>query len=158
MVATDNSVIHTHDMVSGIPTHLGRFKLDAGEDVDLATGAITNGFLTFTGPHGDTISGVYSGHALPGLTGYLVSGAITGGSGRFAGATGCLAWKGTLDPVALTFTNEIIGTISVNRPEGKDSTRHRWGSANRSSDDCRLAGLLLASGQRSRHFGPISDS
>jgi hypothetical protein len=122
-------VIQTHDTGSGIATHLGRYTLDAGEGVDLATGAIhpgegvnlttrviTDGSFTLTGASGDTISGIYSGHALAGLTGYVVSGPITGGTGRFAGATGFLTWKGTLETLdsgALTFTDEITGTISA---------------------------------------------
>lgn len=110
-------VIQTHDTGSGTATHLGRFTLDAREDVNLATGAITDGSFTFTGVHGDTISGTYSGSALPGLTGYVVLGPITGGTGRFAGATGDLTWTGTLDPVAFTFTDEITGTISVSGPK-----------------------------------------
>jgi hypothetical protein len=113
IVGADGSVIQTHDTGSGIATHLGRVTLDAGESVNLATGAITDGFFTFTGASGDTVSGTYSGSALPGLTGYTVSGPITGGTGRFAGATGFLTWNGTLDPVALTFTDDIAGTISA---------------------------------------------
>jgi hypothetical protein len=112
VVGANGSVIHTSDTGSGEATHLGRFTLVAGEDIDLATGAITNGFFTFTGANGDTVSGTYSGQALPGFTGYVVSGPITGGSGRFAGATGFLLWNGTLDPAVLSFTDEITGTIS----------------------------------------------
>lgn len=58
------------------------------------------------------MTGSYAGQALPGLVGYVVSGPIIGGTGRFAGATGFLVWHGTVDPVALTFTDEITGTIS----------------------------------------------
>jgi len=65
-----------------------------------------------TAANGDTVSGTYSGQALPGLVGYVVSGPITGGTGRFAGATGFLVWHGTVDPAALTFADEITGTIS----------------------------------------------
>jgi len=77
-------IIQTHDTGSGVATHLGRYTLDAGEGVDLATGAIhpgegvnlttgaiTDGSFTLTGASGDTISGTYRGHALAGLTGYL---------------------------------------------------------------------------------------
>jgi hypothetical protein len=106
------SVIQTADTGTGEATHLGRYSLTAGETIDLATGAVTNGHFTLTAANGDTVSGTYSGQALPGLTGYVVSGPITGGTGRFAGATGLLVWHGTLDPQALTFTDEITGTIS----------------------------------------------
>jgi hypothetical protein len=112
IVGVSGSVIHTHDTGNGVATHLGRYTLDASEDVNLATGAIMNGSFTLTAANGDKVSGTYSGHALPGLTGYVVSGPLTGGTGRFADATGFLVWNGTLDPVALSFTDKITGTIS----------------------------------------------
>ncbi len=112
VVGMVGSVIHTSDTGSGEATHLGHYTLVASEDVDLASGSVTNGSFTLTGANGDGVSGTYSGQALPDLTGYVVSGPITGGTGRFAGATGFLVWRGTLDPAALTFTDEITGTIS----------------------------------------------
>ncbi len=112
VVGMVGSVIQTFDTGTGEATHLGRYTLVAGENVDLATGAITNGFFTLTAANGDTISGTYSGQALPGLTGYVVSGPITGGTGRFAGASGFLIWHGTVDPAALTFSDVVTGTIS----------------------------------------------
>ena len=112
VVGMVGSVIQTSDSGSGVATHLGRYTLVASEDVDLASGAVTNGSFTLTGANGDTVSGTYSGQALAGLTGYVVSGPITGGTGRFAGASGFLIWHGTLDPAALTFSDVITGTIS----------------------------------------------
>jgi hypothetical protein len=112
VVDTAGSVIETADTGSGRATHLGRFRLTAGEHVDLATGAITGGFYTLTAANGDTISGTYRGEALPGLTGYVVSGPITGGTRHFAGATGYLIWHGTLDPTALTFSDVVTGWVS----------------------------------------------
>jgi hypothetical protein len=105
------SVIQTTDTGNGRATHLGRYTLAAGEHIDLASGAITGGFYTLTAANGDTITGTYSGEALPGLTGYLVSGPIIGGTGRFAGATGFLVWRGTVDPTALTFSDVVTGWI-----------------------------------------------
>jgi hypothetical protein len=46
------------------------------------------------------------------LAGYIVSGPITGGTGRFAGASGFLVWHGEVDAAALTFTDEVSGTLS----------------------------------------------
>jgi hypothetical protein len=112
IVGMSGSVVHTFDTGLGTATHLGRFTLSASEDIDLLTGAVTNGSFTLTAANGDTVSGTYSGQALPGLVGYLVSGPITGGTGRFGGATGFIVWHGTVDPVALTFADEITGTIS----------------------------------------------
>jgi hypothetical protein len=112
VVGMVGSVIETSDTATGEATHIGRYTMVAGEHVDLATGAITGGFFTITAANGDTLTGTYSGQALPGLTGYDVSGPITGGTGRFAGATGSLVWHGTVDPVALTFSDVVTGTIS----------------------------------------------
>jgi hypothetical protein len=112
-VPVGGSVIQTTDTGSGRATYLGRYTLAAGEHVDLASGAITGGFYTLTTANGDTITGTYSGEALPGLTGYLVSGPITGGTGRFAGATGFLVWRGTVDPTALTFSDVVTGWMAT---------------------------------------------
>jgi hypothetical protein len=112
VISNSGGILHTADTASGHATHLGRYTLVASETIDLATGAITVGSFTLTAANGDTVTGTYSGQALPGLTGYNVSGPITGGTGRFAGATGFLFWHGTFDPVALTLTDEISGTIS----------------------------------------------
>jgi hypothetical protein len=55
-----------------------------------------------------------------GLSGYLVSGPVTGGTGRFAGATGFLVWRGTVDPVALTFSDVVTGWISAPGEDDRD--------------------------------------
>jgi len=115
VVGTAGSIIQTADTGTGHASHLGRYTLAAGEHIDLATGAITRGFYTLTAANGDTISGIYTGRALPGLTGYLVSGTVSGGTGRFAGATGFLVWRGTVDPTALTFSDLVTGWISPPR-------------------------------------------
>ena len=112
IVGATGPILHTADTGSGEAAHLGRYTLAASEDINALTGAVTNGSFTMTAANGDTVSGTYSGQALPGLVGYVVSGPITGGTGRFAGATGFLVWHGTVDPAALTFADEITGTIS----------------------------------------------
>ena len=113
VVGGSGSVLQTVDAGVGHGTHLGRYTLVGGETVDMATGAITNGFFTITAANGDTLTGTYSGQALPGLTGYLVSGPITGGTGRFTGTSGFLVWRGTVDPVVFTFTDDISGMVST---------------------------------------------
>jgi hypothetical protein len=117
IVSANGPVVQTMDTGSGRATRLGRFTLAATETVDMAAGAVTGGSFTLTGARGDTITGTYSGNALPGLTGYLVSGPITGGTGRFAGATGFLVWQGTVDPAALTFSDVITGWVSARGDE-----------------------------------------
>lgn len=112
IVATTPPLVQTADNGRGTGTHLGRFTLVAGERVNLVTGAVTSGFYTLAGANGDSISGTYSGQAPADLTGYLVSGPVTGGTGRFAGATGFLVWRGVLDPATFTFSDVITGWIS----------------------------------------------
>jgi hypothetical protein len=121
-VPLGGSVIQTTDTASGRATHLGRYTLAAGEKIDTNSGEITGGFFTLTAANGDTITGSYEGRALPGLTGYLVFGPITGGTGRFAGATGFLVLRGTVDPAALTFSDVVSGWIAARslRDDGND--------------------------------------
>jgi hypothetical protein len=113
VVAIVGPVIETSDTATGEGTQLGRYRMVAGEHVNLVSGAITDGFFTITAANGDTLTGTYSGQALPGLTGYDVSGPITGGTGRFANATGSIRFLGTVDPAALTFSDAVTGTMSV---------------------------------------------
>ena len=112
VIGGSGSVIETADSGSGTATHLGRFTMVAGETVDLVAMTVTNGRFTLTAASGDTISGTYSGTVQPGLTGYLVSGPITGGTGRFAGATGTIVFDGTVDAATFTGSDVISGTIS----------------------------------------------
>jgi hypothetical protein len=112
LVGPPGTVVQTAETGSGNATHLGHFTMVASETVDFGTLAVTNGQYTLTAANGDTVSGTYSGHIVPGLTGYLVSGPITDGTGRFEGATGFLVWRGTFDPVTFTGSDVITGTIS----------------------------------------------
>jgi hypothetical protein len=111
----DPAVVFTQDVSFGVATHLGAYRLDAHEYVNLVTLEITGGAFTLTGANGDTISGTYVGTgALNGaVVTYLVSGPVTSGTGRFAGASGTLTWSGFGDLVALTLADEISGTISA---------------------------------------------
>ncbi len=113
VVGGSGSVLQTMDSGIGHGTQLGRYTLAGIETVDVATGVITNGSFTITAANGDSVTGTYSGQALPGLTGYLVSGPITGGTGRFTGASGFLVWRGTVDPVVFTFTDDIRGMMTT---------------------------------------------
>jgi hypothetical protein len=113
VVAAAGTVIQTSDTASGEGTQLGRYTMVAGERIDLVSGEITQGYFTITAANGDTLTGTYSGKALGGLTGYDVSGPITGGTGRFAGATGTIVFNGTVDPTAPTFSDVVTGTIST---------------------------------------------
>jgi hypothetical protein len=111
IVRTSGDVIRTVDVATGHATHLGRYTLEGAEDVNVVTGRITHGSFLLIAANGDTLRGTYSGTARPGLTGYDVSGPITGGTGRFAGASGTLTWHGDFDPSTFTLSDEVTGTL-----------------------------------------------
>jgi hypothetical protein len=115
------TVVRTHDVGSGRATHIGAYGMVADENVNLATLQVTNASFTITAENGDQLMGTYSGTAQfsPGsqtqLT-YYVSGPITGGTGRFAGITGAIAFFGTADLASGEFEDVVVGLL----PEGNE--------------------------------------
>ena len=103
---------------SGHSTRLGNYSGRYRECLDPATGAVTNGTFTLTAANGDKVFGTYSGQAVPtddpNVVTYDDPGVITGGTGRFAGASGSMNTSGR----ANLATGEYSGTIagSVSRP------------------------------------------
>lgn len=79
-------IAFTHVEGDGRATHLGRFKVVADVQVDVATGA-PQGDWTLTAANGDMLFLVMVGHGIDATHGF---GAFTveGGTGRFEGATG----------------------------------------------------------------------
>ena len=96
---------------TGQATHLGHYSGFYRECLDPATGAVTGGTFTLTAADGDTISGSYSGQAVPtddpDVVEYEDPGVITGGTGRFADAHGHVTTGG----LANLATGEYRGTI-----------------------------------------------
>ena len=79
--------------LTGNTTHLGRFTLTGPHRVNLATTpAIAIGTFEFTAANGDTLRASFTGlgtpTATPGIASIVETATITGGTGRFAGATG----------------------------------------------------------------------
>ena len=96
---------------SGHATFIGSYSSRYSECFDPATGAVTAGSFTLTAANGDTLYGTYDGQAVP--TGdaavvYDDPGVVTGGTGRFAGATGIVNTSG----VANLATGDYRGTSS----------------------------------------------
>jgi hypothetical protein len=105
----------TQDVTTGHGTHLGKYTVVAQEIINLATLEVTAGSFTITAANGDTIVGTYSGQAAlasPTVITYLVSGPITGGTGRFAGATGSITFAGSGDLVTGELSETVTATIS----------------------------------------------
>ena len=101
---------------SGHATHLGNFTTHYHECFDPATGAVTDGSFTLTAANGDTILGTYGGQVSP--TGdqtvfaYDDPGVITGGTGRFAGASGTVGTSGVVNLATGEYSGTITGSLS----------------------------------------------
>jgi hypothetical protein len=100
----------------GNATHLGKFALDIPHLVDGATRTAA-GTYEFTAANGDKLYADFTGTATPTATPGVLSieetATITGGTGRFAGATGRFTTRRLYDTAAGTTTGSFEGTISV---------------------------------------------
>ena len=104
---------------SGNATHLGRFTLTYEAEVDLLTLPIESfGSSVFTAANGASLFTDYIGLATPTENPDVVSivevHTITGGTGRFAGATGGFIRTYFLDRVTLVSSGSFAGTIVLN--------------------------------------------
>ena len=93
-----------------IGTYAGRYR----ECFDPATGAVTNGTFTLTAANGDTVYGTYAGQALPSGANVLYDdpGVITGGTGRFAGASGVVTQSGLANLATGEYEGTLTGSVS----------------------------------------------
>jgi hypothetical protein len=98
---------------TGTATHLGRFTehvtLQANLETEFATGT-----ATFTAANGDTLTASVTGKATPtspGVLSFVEVYTITGGTGRFAGATGTFTLESTLNLATGVSSGKFRGTI-----------------------------------------------
>jgi hypothetical protein len=100
---------------TGNATHLGKFTVSIPHLVNLPTRAAV-GRYEFTAANGDTLIAEFTGQAQPTSTPgviYIVETAtITGGTGRFTGATGSFVAERYFDRIQGTTTGSFNGTIS----------------------------------------------
>ena len=100
---------------TGNATRLGQFTLDIPHVVNRANRTAI-GTYEFTAANGDMLFAEFTGHATPTATpGVLYieeTATITGGTGRFAGATGSFLSERLYDTVNLTTIGSFEGTIS----------------------------------------------
>lgn len=92
---------------AGRSSHLGRFRLEVPHVVDTTTRAAT-GSYEFTAANGDVVAATFSGVATvvaPGVVSVLDTATVTGGTGRFADATGSF----TVERVFTFATGEVTG-------------------------------------------------
>jgi hypothetical protein len=97
---------------TGKATYLGLFTVEFPHTVNFVT-RTGEGTFTFTAANGDTLTADFTGQAQPGPIVSIVEHAtITGGTGRFAGATGSFTVQRQFDPATGTTTGSLEGTIS----------------------------------------------
>jgi hypothetical protein len=101
---------------TGTATHLGQFTLDIPHTVD--RGKMTaKGRYVFTAANGDEVYADFDGVSkltdVPNVLAVMETATITGGTGRFEGATGSFTAYRLFDRVALTTTGYFEGTISA---------------------------------------------
>ena len=106
-----HATVITNDFAEGGAPRLGKYTLIAREEINVGTGVVASGAFVITAANGDTFRGTYSGQASFQATSasWTADGAISGGTGRFAGATGTIHFDGSSD---LT-TCQAVGALSV---------------------------------------------
>jgi hypothetical protein len=96
--------------------HLGRTIGSAEETVTVtATGPVFTNSTTYTAANGDQLFVTFSGSGTPpqnGVVTFSGTETVTGGTGRFAGASGSLARSGSVSVLTLTGEFETSGTPS----------------------------------------------
>jgi hypothetical protein len=97
---------------AGNATHLGRFSVEIPHLVIPPNGA---GTYHFVAANGDTLTAKFTGVSAPAAPGFLYiveTATITGGTGRFAGATGGFVCERLYDIAGGTTIGSFRGTIS----------------------------------------------
>ena len=101
---------------TGNATGLGSYSGQYRECLIPATGAVTGGTFTLTAANGDEGFGTYSGQAFPTddatVVNYRDPGVITGGTGRFAGASGSMTTSGLANLATGEYRGTITGSVS----------------------------------------------
>jgi len=100
---------------TGTANHLGQFAVSIPHLVNTPT-RTAMGTYEFTAANGDTVTAEFVGQAsptaTPGVIHIVETATITGGTGRFAGATGSFVTDRLYDRIAGTTTGSFSGTIS----------------------------------------------
>jgi len=118
-VVTHTSVDPQTDAVlveaTGNATQIGAFAVSVPHLVNTQT-RMAAGTYEFTAANGDTITATFTGVArptsTPGVIAIVETATITGGTGRFDGATGSFVVERLFDRIAGTTTGSFEGTIS----------------------------------------------
>ena len=104
------------DVGSGVASHLGHYDFLAHEVFDAANNVVTQATFTITTRHG-TLSGNYTATtgvgATPNIVTYHAPGFITGGTGRYTGATGTIVFDGYGDLETSKLDDSFVAGIVV---------------------------------------------
>jgi hypothetical protein len=110
------STVVVHITATGTATHLGKYALRMNGVVDTITMMSGVGDFTFVAANGDTIVGTSIGQARPGPTPGTLSITehldITGGTGRFVGASGSVVVERVFNQTTTRSSGSLAGTIS----------------------------------------------
>ncbi len=108
---------------TGKATHLGKFTLEIPHVVNV-TNSTAIGSYEFTAANGDTLTADFTGQAMPtdtpGVLAIVETATITGGTGRFADATGSFISERLIDTVAGTTAGSFKGTIRLHDDDDDD--------------------------------------
>ena len=99
---------------AGNATHLGQFTLEIPHVVNQST-RVGTGSYVFTAANGDTLTAHFSGQGTilaPGVISASDVAVITGGTGRFTGATGTFAAERIFTVATGAITGTFEGTIT----------------------------------------------
>ncbi len=100
---------------TGNGTQLGQFEYTSPHRVNTST-RIATGSCEFIAANGDTLAAVFTGRAsptaTPGVLHIVEIATITGGTGRFEGATGSFIVQREYDTAAGTTSGSFEGTLS----------------------------------------------
>jgi hypothetical protein len=101
---------------TGHPTQLGNYGAHYSECLLPATGTVRDGSFTLTAANGDMVFGTYGGQAFPtddpNVLAYEDPGVITGGTGRFAGASGIVTQSGLANLATGEYEGTLTGSVS----------------------------------------------
>ena len=102
----------------GQATHLGNFEVSVPHVTNRSNGTAV-GTYAFTAANGDTLTADFTSQVtptdVPGVVNVAVTATITGGTGRFEGATGSFDAERVVDMADGTVTETFEGTISTPR-------------------------------------------
>jgi len=99
---------------TGNATHLGRFTVEIPHVVN-TTNRTSTGTYEFTAANGDTLTAGFTGQATltaPGVLSVVETATITGGTGRFADATGSFTVERLFNQVTGVTTGSFQGAIT----------------------------------------------